>query len=241
MSFSRAKSAGWAFGELLTSTQMNTIDLNQSRALDGNAGGTYTPSAAVDIGNAGLKLTGTGHVIPASGQLTVQNNGDIVVNSGGQVSWQSGADLLVLAGATLALSGLMTIPTGGAILGDAGSTVSLNGTINAPLRLASTGRLRLRTSAVADTNLTITPQSFDVYYAGTTTLSSARVWQIDDTNCADGDWMLLCNQDTNNQVDVQNPSSVSLALIVGDSLSANRQWAMVIRVGGSWRALKLTQ
>lgn len=49
MTFSRAKSGGWVTGERLTSTQMNTLDTNMVKAVDGDAGGTYTPSAALSI------------------------------------------------------------------------------------------------------------------------------------------------------------------------------------------------
>jgi hypothetical protein len=69
MAFTRAKMAGWSLGEKLTSAQQNQIDTNQSRAIDGHAGGTYTPSAPIVIGGSGLvpgmhcaayELSGTG-------------------------------------------------------------------------------------------------------------------------------------------------------------------------------------
>ena len=49
MSFSRAKPAGWAFGEILTSAQQNQIDTNQANAVDGVDGGTYNLSAPLSI------------------------------------------------------------------------------------------------------------------------------------------------------------------------------------------------
>lgn len=62
MSFSRAKSTGWTDNvDTITAAEMNQIDVNQSRALDGTAGGIYTPSAALDIrGTAGVIINGTG-------------------------------------------------------------------------------------------------------------------------------------------------------------------------------------
>lgn len=43
MTFSRAKSGGWSGSDKkLTVAQMNTIDTNQSLAVDGTGGGTYT-------------------------------------------------------------------------------------------------------------------------------------------------------------------------------------------------------
>jgi hypothetical protein len=58
MSFTRANVAGWANGERLTSTQMNQLDLDHSYAIDGNAGGTYTPSAAIIINGSGIEFAG---------------------------------------------------------------------------------------------------------------------------------------------------------------------------------------
>lgn len=49
MTFTRANPAGWALYEVLTSTQMNAVDVNVSRALDGNAGGNYTPSSDLKV------------------------------------------------------------------------------------------------------------------------------------------------------------------------------------------------
>lgn len=52
MSFVRANLLGWAMFETLTSTQMNALDLDHSRAIDGHAGGTYNPSASITVNNA---------------------------------------------------------------------------------------------------------------------------------------------------------------------------------------------
>ncbi len=57
MSFSRVNSLGWALNEELTSAQMNALDLDHSRAVDGNAGGVYTPSSAIDFQGSGIKAT----------------------------------------------------------------------------------------------------------------------------------------------------------------------------------------
>jgi hypothetical protein len=55
MTFSRVNPGGWAMYEVLTSSQMNTLDINMTNALDGAAGGTYTPTATLELdGSAGL-------------------------------------------------------------------------------------------------------------------------------------------------------------------------------------------
>lgn len=47
--FSRVNPLGWALFEELTSAQMNLLDLNASRAIDGTFGGTYNPSGPINI------------------------------------------------------------------------------------------------------------------------------------------------------------------------------------------------
>ena len=61
MTFARVKPTGWTDDvDVLTATQANTIDTNQSNAVDGAAGGTYTPSGDTsidDFKSPGLKET----------------------------------------------------------------------------------------------------------------------------------------------------------------------------------------
>lgn len=45
---------GYAFGEVLPSADMTVIATNQPKAVDGSGGGTYTPSAPVNINGSGL-------------------------------------------------------------------------------------------------------------------------------------------------------------------------------------------
>jgi hypothetical protein len=64
MVFSRANPLGWAAFEKLLSSQANTMDINQSRALDGYAGGVYNPSAGLTwnewfVIDASLSAAGT--------------------------------------------------------------------------------------------------------------------------------------------------------------------------------------
>lgn len=49
MTFVRANPPGWALFELLTSAQMNIIDSQIPFALDGQAGGSYTPTASIEL------------------------------------------------------------------------------------------------------------------------------------------------------------------------------------------------
>lgn len=62
MAFTRAKPAGWTDDvDTITATQINQIDTNQSLAIDGSGGGTYTPTSEIAIaGTSGLRISGTG-------------------------------------------------------------------------------------------------------------------------------------------------------------------------------------
>jgi hypothetical protein len=50
MSFTSPKPGGWAFGEILTSAQMNTFNTDHPNAIDGLDGGSYDPTSALLIG-----------------------------------------------------------------------------------------------------------------------------------------------------------------------------------------------
>jgi len=51
MSFSRVKPLGWALFETLASADMNQLDIDHARAVDGHSGGAYNPTAAIVINN----------------------------------------------------------------------------------------------------------------------------------------------------------------------------------------------
>ncbi len=58
MTLTNPKPLGWAYGEILTSAQMNSVGSQIPYAIDGNAGGTYAPSDPIIIGGDGLSVTG---------------------------------------------------------------------------------------------------------------------------------------------------------------------------------------
>ena len=60
MTFALVNPLGWALFELLTSGQMNQLDFNMTRALDGAAGGVYSPTAQLTIDGATNLTPGSG-------------------------------------------------------------------------------------------------------------------------------------------------------------------------------------
>lgn len=79
--------AGLAFGEILTSNDMEALDASQARAIDGVGGGTYAPSATIVINGAGL-------------QVATLLIGDLTVNGSTQLGNTSGDTLSVTATST---------------------------------------------------------------------------------------------------------------------------------------------
>ena len=110
MTFSRANASGWGFNTKLTAAQANTIDLNQSRAVDGYAGGNYTPSSPVWI--TGFRFTS------ASANS---------VSSGGSCTVDSGATLACSAGSVTTLAGKVAIGVGATTPGS--NTTNIAGTV----------------------------------------------------------------------------------------------------------------
>lgn len=91
MTFTRALPAGWTDGvDPITAPQLNQIDVNISRALDGAAGGTYLPAGSLVLdGSAGVTV-GTGITFTVAGSLNMsgtqtQTNG-LVLSGNGQLS-----------------------------------------------------------------------------------------------------------------------------------------------------------
>jgi hypothetical protein len=74
MAFTRANPLGWALYEVLTSAQMNALDIDHANAIDGAAGGSYTPSGLITI-DGGPVAFGTGALVaePSTGEVVFQD------------------------------------------------------------------------------------------------------------------------------------------------------------------------
>ena len=59
MTFARIRAPGlWVLGAVITPTEMEKFDQDQSQAVDGTGGGTYAPTNRIVIGGAGADFTG---------------------------------------------------------------------------------------------------------------------------------------------------------------------------------------
>lgn len=87
MTLTNPKPLGWAFGELLTSAQMNSVATQLPYAIDGNAGGTYANTnpivltgdfSARDIGGRNLTTTGNSALGNSSGDVATAQQLSVV-------------------------------------------------------------------------------------------------------------------------------------------------------------------
>jgi hypothetical protein len=144
---SLTKPSGWAFGELLTSAQMEALDASQAQAIDGVGGGTYTPSTKITINGQGLQvnsLTVTG-TLSLLGNTTVGNsNTDLFrVNATSIFSAPVTLNDTLVANSTSDFFANVTVHTGGFLeVGGSASlgndetktlTIGATTTLNAPL------------------------------------------------------------------------------------------------------------
>lgn len=130
-----------SFTSVITAAFLNGVRVAVNEALDGTAGGTYTPSPQLAIGGAGLKLFGgtaleldatsictqdAGGVFNFNGTLNVDNAGFIEILNGGTLEVQNGGEIELDAGSTLFVEGHINIAgANGQLLISSGGTLDV--------------------------------------------------------------------------------------------------------------------
>lgn len=79
MTLTAAKVGGWSIGEILTSDQVDHMDAEIVKAVDGTDGGTYNPSANLIFGGAGE--------VRINNVLRILTGADFIVDSGGTATF----------------------------------------------------------------------------------------------------------------------------------------------------------
>jgi hypothetical protein len=149
---SLTRPGGWAFGEILTSAQVEALDASQAKAIDGTGGGTYTPSVKIIINGQGLQvntLTVTG-TLSLLGNTTVGNASTDAFSVLATSTFSAPVtlnDALVanevadFYNGVIVHSGGELLASGDAVFGDGPSrafTVNGTGTFNAPINANDT-------------------------------------------------------------------------------------------------------
>ncbi|HTJ17842.1 MAG TPA: hypothetical protein VL494_13775 [Steroidobacteraceae bacterium] len=233
MTLTNPKPLGWAFGEILTSTQINSVASQLTHALDGAGGGSYTLSAPLTIGGDTVTISDTLVAPTISGNTAFANDVDIagslsvpLVSSAIQFD-----DDATFAGTNpVSFSNGMTVsgtPTfngyaqlnGGADLGNAASDpVALKGTLTPTSggHIQKTGIVVSTAAASVDIN---SFQHVKVTHGSSTTTTLTA------TGVGNNDWFRLYNasgvsQDFNGLVTFT---------------AANGEGALFVRISGTWQ------
>ncbi len=159
--------AVWAGTSDLLSAEMAVFDTQLFKAINGDGGGTWAPSAVITIGGSGMDVTGP---FTAANIGTSTLSGTLGVASGGAVVWANGSNGVVLSGATVTILGdlqisaagagnnQLTILTGAFLVADASSHVVFNSKpkCNLGLELAvGTLQAKTGTSIQVDSGATV--------------------------------------------------------------------------------------
>lgn len=261
MSFTRVKVAGWAFGERLTSAQMNALDIDHADAVDGVDGGNYTLSAP-------LAFTGTvsctNMTVTADLAVTddVSVGGDLTVVTAATVQGPAALDDDVSVGGTLScgvvLAGATTC-TGLTVSTDAsiGDDLTVTGDIN--VGAVSTfqgaaqfdddvtiggalscdevdgryfnGQALRRVLVGTDANTSVGATTYNFVYLAPVTLTATRTYTISDSGAADGMVIEFVNHSASFSLTVNGPGAV----LIGNSSSGSH--LVVTRNAGTWQVL----
>lgn len=175
MTFSRQNALGWTDDfSTITAAQINGLDVNVTRALDGYAGGYYTPTAELAIGGSGLHIwDGSLLIGDGAGQV-----GELDVKDGSGASWRSGSTLAQYAGATWTLGGNVYVSGAGADSnGGAGCHVVSGGVFyvdnGATVKVRSGGTLQVFGDFIASSGSTVRLYDETRQYSGEFILNNA--------------------------------------------------------------------
>ena len=231
MTLVNPKPLGWAFGELLTSAQMNSFGTQIIRALDGTGGGSYTLASPLIIGGSSVQITNLTASVANVTSLSVTAAAVFAldVNVTGDVF----ADDIVTvdditAGGDITVAGVATL-NGNVTLGNA---IADTVTLNAILAMGS-GHVRRRISAGADADGTYGPKDWDVVRRGAS-LAANRSYTIDDTNAANGDEIEFALWSGPTTITVRDPAAAAIQVL---DTGGAYDWIRCARVAGTWVAI----
>jgi hypothetical protein len=220
MSFSLVKPGGWAFGELLTSAQMNALDADHANAVDGLNGGSYPLVNPLIFSGDVVEFDD----VVINDDLTVDDDalvsGDLTV--GGSLNLVGTAFLGTVAATTVSAgtvsTGVLTASgaaafNGHVTLGNAGSDV-----------ITLLGQMRFKTRMGTDTAEVLTP-SDSCQFIFSEALTTSRTWTLSGTFDA-GQWFWLYNRSGVGR----DLSFLGVTLEHGEGL-------FVVYTGADWRVL----
>lgn len=131
MSLTAVKPGGWAIGEILTSDQMDALQSEMLKAVDGVNGGSYTLGSSLTFAGADVRIAADLEIL-STGQINANSGSEINVDSGAQIdvagdlNLLSGGDLNVLSGGEIAVDGNIEVASGGIVNLNSGGRMDVN-------------------------------------------------------------------------------------------------------------------
>ncbi len=214
MSFNPIKVGGWAFGEILTSSQMNQLNTDFPFAIDGRSGGNYGLTGDLSIATSTTKAI-------AVNALTMPASAD-----GGGAAIYGANGLTVVGGASV----------GGGLTVAGESVLSQKATVSGYVR---TGGRFAAGSPAAGVHL-YGPDVYQHVFNDGFNPSSGCIWKIDPGVTTIGDeWMRFVNYSATGGVEIQGPTGATLwsNIIYIDGFTFA---VTVAKVAGTWTVVDRT-
>jgi hypothetical protein len=191
--FTRVKPLGWGFLEILLSGQMNALDVNMTRAVDGLNGGAYTLAVLLEFLGAGLKFSSDVEFNAFAANF-VATDVFIDEDSTFQVDCLAVMALVNVAGLDVASGSVLASPFG--LIVGVGIPAQFQGptsleaatTLSSTLTLSGSGHIRDRPFALNDANQTVSLADGNVFIMPN--LASAdRTYGVATTDAGTGSWV----------------------------------------------------
>lgn len=252
--FSRIRAPlGWTLTSVVLPEEWEEFDDRQSKAIDGDGGGTYAPTSQLEIGGAGLKITGPFRVesqavftsdVDISSGLAVGGacllNNDVDITNDLSIS----GDCTFNGASTF--HGTFTADGGMALALGTGKnlTISATGTgyaaIDAPsywsntITLQDKGTIAWRYNALGDADTTVAIGDGDIHRIPQVT-TGTRTYTVDDTDAVDGTKMeftrIYSGGHTGNAVVSANGGALLINISDG---SGDYLWVQLVFDGSDW-------
>ena len=125
MTLSEAKAGGWSSEELLTSAQMNALQSELIKAVDGAGGGTYTLTAPLIFSGDDVRFDSDDVDIVAGGELSVLASATLAIESSGLLLVEAGGQLIVQSSGLMQVAGDLEIVVGGNLNVESGGALDI--------------------------------------------------------------------------------------------------------------------
>lgn len=246
MTFSKIQPTGWAENQKLLSSEMNDLDTDHANAIDGAGGGAYTLTGPLSIDGDDIALGAGTDVIEIGDTSAVTLAIEATTSFGTGVTIASGGATIagnstISGNLTLNGTGALSV-TGNATIGNAsGDAHSITGTttVNGPVVYSGTGRPQYKTATLTDSNANITPVTANIYYMPNGVMSAGRTVTIDDTDCANGDWLWVTSAETGASGLTVNGPGGSPTYHTLSSGTGDQMALFLVRIAGTWRMIGL--